>query len=121
MSNTPYIQVTRPDLAAIYSFLAFYTKCPSPKHMKSALYALQYVHSTNKYGISFTSKAKLSMHTCLHQPHETDLEAFEDTVAPTPEQSHRITTYTDANWRSQTGNTLQKGTPVSLFKLRSMV
>ena len=56
--------------------------------MKCALHALQYIHSTHDYGISFTSKAKLPMHTFLHQPHETDLEAFTDAVAPTPEQSH---------------------------------
>ena len=50
----------------------------------------------------------------------TNMEAFEDAVAPTPGQSHRITTYTDANWESQIGNALRKGTPVALFKLRSM-
>ena len=88
--------------------------------MKSALHALQYIHSTHDYGISFTSKAKLPMHTFLHQPHETDLEAFVDAVPPTPEQSHRITAYTDANWGSQLGNAVRKGTPVPLFKLRSM-
>ena len=60
------------------------------------------------------------MYTYLHQPHETDLEAFEDAVAPTPDQSHRITTYTDANWGSQIGNAIRPGTPVPLFKLRSM-
>ena len=113
-------QMTRPDLACVHSFLASYTKCPSPGHMKSALYALQYIHSTHDYGVSFTSKARLPMHTYLHQPHETDMEAFEDAVAPTPGQSHRITTYTDANWGSQIGNALRKGTPVPLFKLRSM-
>merc|ERR1711966_525288 len=61
-------QMTRPDLAAVHSFLGSYTKCPSPGHMKSALYALQYIHSTHDYGISFTSKAKLPMHTYPHKP-----------------------------------------------------
>ena len=40
-------QITRPDLGAVHSFLSSYTKCPSPGHMKSALYALQYIHSTH--------------------------------------------------------------------------
>ena len=94
-------QMTCPDLEAVYSCLASYTKCPSLGHMKSALYALQYVHSAHDYDISLMSKAKFPMHTYLHQPHETDIEAFEDAVAPTPEQSQGITTYTDANWGSQ--------------------
>ena len=56
--------------------------------MKSALYALQYIHSTHNNGVIFTSKASHPMHTYLHQPHETDLEGFTDTVPPTAEQSH---------------------------------
>jgi hypothetical protein len=88
--------------------------------MKSALHTLQYIHSTHDYGISFTSKAKLPMHTFLHQPHKTDLEAFTDAVAPTTEQSHRLTTCTDANWGSQLGRAVREGTPIPLFKLRSM-
>ena len=113
-------QITRPDLAAVHSFLASYTKCPSPGHMKSALYALQYIHSTHDYGVVFTSKASHPMHTYLHQPHETDLEAFTDAVPPTAEQSHRLTAYTDANWGSQMRNAVPAGTPVPLFKFRSM-
>lgn len=93
-------QMTCLDLAAIHSFLASYAKCPSHGHMKSALYTLQYIHSTHDYGIAFTSKVKLPMHTFLHQPHETDLEAFEDDVAPIPKQSHHITVCTNANWGS---------------------
>ena len=88
--------------------------------MKSALYALQYIHSTHDYGVVFTSKASHPMHTYLHQPHETDLEAFTDAVPPTAEQSHRLTAYTDANWGSQMRNAVPAGTPVPLFKFRSM-
>ena len=113
-------QMSCPDLAAVHSFLASYTKCPSPGHMKLALYAHQYIHSTHDYDISFTSKAKRPMQTYLHQPHETGMEAFEDAVAPTPKQSHRVTTYIDANWGSQIGNALRKEMPVPLLKLRSM-
>ena len=76
-------------------------------------------HCSSRYCL-FSTKAKRPMHTYLHQPHETDMEAFEDAVAPTPEQSHRITTYTDADWGSQIGNALRKGTPVPLFKFCSM-
>jgi hypothetical protein len=38
---------THPDLAAVYSFLSSYHSKPSVGHMKAALYALHYIHSTH--------------------------------------------------------------------------
>jgi hypothetical protein len=43
-----------PNLTAIHSFLSSYSAKPSIGHMKLALYALHYIHSTYNYGISFT-------------------------------------------------------------------
>jgi hypothetical protein len=47
---------TRPDLAAVHSFLLSYNNKPLVGHMKAALYALHYIHSTHDYKISFTSE-----------------------------------------------------------------
>jgi hypothetical protein len=54
---------TCPDLTAIHSFLFFYSAKPAVGHMKSALYALHYIHSTFNHGISFTSKDMARMHS----------------------------------------------------------
>ncbi len=46
---------TRPDIAPVHSFLSSYSSKPATGHMKAALYALHYIHSTHNYGITFTS------------------------------------------------------------------
>jgi hypothetical protein len=112
--------ITRPDMATCHSFLSSYTMCPTVGHMKAALHALHYIHSTHNYGIVFTSKDKQPIHTFLHHPHKSDLEAFDDAVPPSHGEAHRMTTYTDANWGSQIGNAIREGTPLPLFKFRSM-
>ena len=38
---------TWPDLSAVHSFLASYSNKPAVGHMKAALYALHYIHSTH--------------------------------------------------------------------------
>ena len=48
---------TRPDLTTVHSFLSSNSNKPSVGHMKATLYALHYIHSTNDYDISFTSKS----------------------------------------------------------------
>jgi len=63
---------TRPDLSAVHSFLASYSNKPSVGHMKGALYALHYIHSTHDYGISFTSDSVAPMHSYIHFPPSTD-------------------------------------------------
>ncbi len=40
---------TCPDLTAIHYFLSSYSAKPAVGHMKSALYALHYIHSTFDY------------------------------------------------------------------------
>ena len=112
---------TRPDLAPVHSFLASYSNCPAVGHMKAAIYALHYIHSTHDYGITFTSKESQPIHSYLHFPHKCDAEAYEDPVAPsTTDDRSRISTYGDACWGSQIGNALPVGTPVEMFKFRSM-
>jgi hypothetical protein len=46
--------------------------------MKAALYALHYIHSTHNYGISFTSDNIGLMHSFIHYPPSTDVEAYRD-------------------------------------------
>ena len=48
------------------------------------------------------------------------MEAFHDAVAPTPNQAHKLTTYTNTKWGSQLGNAVKEGTPLPLFKFQSM-
>jgi hypothetical protein len=50
--------------------------------MKSALYVLHYIHSTYDYGISFTSKDMAPMHSYIHFPPSTDIEAYTDAIPP---------------------------------------
>jgi len=90
--------------------------------MGAAIYALHYVHSTEDYGITFTSKEKQPVHAFLHYPHKTDVEAYgEEAVPPaTKDDFARLSTYADACWGSQLGNSVRKGTPIELFKFRSM-
>ncbi len=44
------------NLSVAYSFLSSYSKKPEVGHMKAALYALHYIHSTYGHGMSFTSE-----------------------------------------------------------------
>jgi hypothetical protein len=59
-------KTTQPDLTAIHSFLSSYSAKPAVGHMKSALYALHYMHSTYNNGITFTSDDVTPMHSYIH-------------------------------------------------------
>jgi hypothetical protein len=87
-------------------------------HMKAALYALHYIHSTHDYGISFTSDSLAPMHF----PPPTDVEAYTDTDAlpPTLAKTPTFSSYSDACWGLQIGNAVADGTLLPLFKFRSM-
>jgi len=111
---------TRPDLSAVHSFLASYSNKPAVGHMKAALYALHYIHSTHNYGISFTSDAVARMHCYIHFPPSTDVEAYTNALPPTPETSSTLTSYSDACWGSQIGSANSDGALLPLFKFRSM-
>ncbi len=107
---------THPNLSAVHSFLASYSNKPSVGHMKAALYALHYIHSTHDYGISFTSDSVAPMHSYIHFPPSTDIEAYTDALPPTPTTSSTLSSYSDACWGSQIGNAVADGTLLPLFK-----
>jgi hypothetical protein len=73
---------TRPDIAATHSFLSSYTNKLASGHMKAALYVLHYIHSTHDYGISFTSEDTAPMHSYVHYPPSSDVEAYDDAIPP---------------------------------------
>jgi hypothetical protein len=111
---------TCPDLITVHFFLASYSNKPSTGHMKVALYALHYIHSTHDYGILFTSNKVGLMHSFIHYPPSMDAEDYQDA---TPLQSHdssTLTSYSKACWGSQNGSAITNGTLLPLFKFRSM-
>jgi hypothetical protein len=111
---------TCPDISAVHSFLSSYSNKPSAGHMKAALYALHYIHSTHDYGISFTSEDVAAMHSYVHYPPSTNIEAYEDAIPPTPTNSSTLSAYSNACWGSQIGSAVANGTLPSLFKFCSM-
>ncbi len=111
---------TRPDLIIVHSFLASYSNKLSTKHMKTALYAFHYIHSTHNYGISFTSESIGPMHSFIHYPPSTDIEAYQDATAPTVINLSTLSSYSDACWGSQIGSAVMDGTLLPLFKFWSM-
>ncbi len=56
----------------------------------------------------------------MSYPHASDTEAYMDALPPKTDQHHHLTTYSDACWGSQLGNTVQEGIQLPLFKFRSM-
>jgi hypothetical protein len=98
---------TPPDLTAIQSFLSSYSAQPSVGHTKLALYALHYIHSTYDYRISFTSNNMAPMHSYIHYPPSTDVEAYTNAIPPKLSTTRAISAYSDACWGSQIGRTEQ--------------
>ena len=111
---------TRPDLLTFHSFLASYSNKPSTVHMKAALHALHYIHSTHDYKILYTSESIAPMHSYIHYPHLTDVEAYQDATPPKPHDSSALTSYSNACWGSQIGNAVAGGTLLPLFKFPSI-
>ncbi|EJK48260.1 hypothetical protein THAOC_32961 [Thalassiosira oceanica] len=61
------------------------------------------------------------MHSHVHFPDSSDKEAYGmEARPPTARNQHLLTTYSDACWGAQFGNTLADGAQVELFKYRSM-
>jgi len=113
--------MTQPDLSAVHSFfLASYSNKPTVGHMKAALYALHYIHSTHDYGISFTSNSVAPMHCYIHFPPSTDVEAYSNAIPLTPATSSTLSSYSNACWGSQIGSAVAEGTLLPLFKFWSM-
>ncbi len=55
---------------------------PSKGHVKAALHALHYKHSTHDYEISFTSDDMGSMHSYIHYLPSINIEAYWDATPP---------------------------------------
>ena len=111
---------TRPDIAPALTFLASYSNAPHHQHYKAAIHALKYLYSTSEYGISFHSDSRNTIQAFSHFPHHHDKEAYTDATPPSPSECHQLTAYTDACWGSQVGNSVPVGTPLDLFKFRSL-
>jgi hypothetical protein len=111
---------THPDLTPVHSFLLSYNSKPSTGHMKVALHALHYIHSTHNCGIQFTSSETDPIHTFVHFPDSSDVEAYTDAKPPSPYYSSPLTSYSDTCWGSQIGSAVRDGTLLPLFKCRSM-
>ncbi len=88
--------------------------------MKSAHYVLHYIHSTDDYGIRFTSKDMAPMHSYIHYPPSTNVEAYTNAIPPKNLTTLTLLAYSDACWGSQIGNAVAEGTLLPLFKFRSM-
>eukprot|EP00956_Cyclotella_meneghiniana_P038057 scaffold148302_cov51-Cyclotella_meneghiniana.AAC.2 len=111
---------TRPDVAPALTFLASYSTNPSHQHYKAALHVLKYLYSTSEYGISFHSSANNTIQAFNHFPHHHDKEAYTDATPPSPAECHQLTGFSDACWGGQFGNAVPDGTPLELFKFRSL-
>jgi hypothetical protein len=88
--------------------------------MKAALYVLHYIHSTHDYGISFTSEDIAPMHSYIHYPPSSNVEAYDDAIPPSLGSANTLSAYSDACWGSQLGSSVADGTLLPLFKFRSM-
>jgi len=88
--------------------------------MRAALHVLHYIHSTHNFGIHFTSSSTNPVHTFVHFPDSSDVEAHKDAKPPSSSHQSPLTTYSDACWGSQIGSAVRDGTLLPLFKIRSM-
>ena len=111
---------TRPDIAPALTFLASYNQRPSHGHYQAALHALKYLYSTAEYGISYHSNASNTIQAFNHFPSHHDKEAYDDATPPAPGDVQRLTSFSDACWGGQFGNSVPNGTPLELFKFRSI-
>lgn len=111
---------TRPDISPCLTFLASYNQCPSHGHYQAALHALKYLYSTADYGISYHSNASNTIQAFNHFPAHHDKEAYTDATPPSPGDVQRLTCFSDACWGGQFGNAVPDGTPLELFKFRSI-
>lgn len=111
---------TRPDVAPALTFLASYMQLPSLQHYKAAIHVLKYLHSTSEYGLSYHSDSTQTLQAYNHFPHHHDKEAYTDAIPPSPSECPQLTAFSDACWGGQIGNSVPDGTPIELFKLRSL-
>ena len=112
---------TCPDVAPALTFLASYNTKPCAQHYKSALQVLKYRYSTSEYGISFHSNANTTIQAFNHFPHHHDKEAYSDATRPHSSASCiNLTAFSNTCWGGQFSNAVPDGTPLKLFKYRSL-
>eukprot|EP00804_Cyclotella_cryptica_P002399 CCRYP_004096-RA/>CCRYP_004096-RA protein AED:0.22 eAED:0.22 QI:0/0/0/1/0/0/3/0/917 len=111
---------TRPDISPCLTFLTSYNQAPSHGHYQAALHALKYLYSTADYGISYHSNANNMIQAFNHFPAHHDKEAYTDATPTCPGDLQRLTSFSDACWGGQFGNAVSDGTPLELFKFRSI-
>jgi hypothetical protein len=111
---------TQPDLAPIHSFLLSYNSKPSLERMHATLHVLHYIHSTHNYGIHLTLSVTDPVHTFVHFPDSSDVEAYTDAKPPCPSHQSPLTSYSNGCRGSQIGFAVRDGTLLPLFKCRSM-
>jgi hypothetical protein len=111
---------THPDVAPALTFLASYMQRPSHQHYKAAIHVLKYLHSTNEYGLSYHSDSTNMLQAFNHFPAHHNKEAYNDATPPSPSESHQLTAFSDACWGGQINNSVPDGTPIEIFKLRSL-
>ena len=111
---------TRPDVSPVLTFLASYMQTPHHQHYKAAIHAIKYLFSTADYGISYHSNCGNTLQAFNHFPHHHDKEAYSDATPPSPSECHELTAFSDACWGGQFGNAVENGTPLELFKFRSL-
>ena len=76
--------------------------------------------STNEYGISFHSQSSSTIQVFNHFPHHHDKEAYTEETAPSLSEFHQLTAFCDADWGGQFGSAVEEGTPLKMFKFRSL-
>jgi hypothetical protein len=112
---------TRPDVSPALTFLASYSNNPAHQHYKAALHTIKYLLSTSELGISYHSDAHSTVQAFNHFPHHHDKEAYSDaTPPPAPSDCPNLTAFSDACWGGQFGNAVEDGTPLEMFKFRSL-
>ena len=111
---------TRPEIAFVLTFLDSYRNYPYPQHYKAEVHDLKYLTSTNEYGISFHFNYFSTIKAFNHFPYHHDREAYTEATYPSTSWCHQLTSYCDANWGVQFGSSVEDGTPLELFKFRSL-
>ncbi len=81
---------------------------------------LHYIHSTIDHGITFMPTEFSPLHTYIFYLHAFDTEAYSDAIPLKQHQHHHLTTYSNACWGSQLGNTVREGIQLPLFKFQRM-
>ena len=109
-----------PDVSPVLTFLASYSHAPSHQHYKAAIHCLKYLYSTSTHGISYHSECESTLQAFNHFPHHHDKEAYSDATPPSPSECQNLTAFSDACWGGQIGNSVPDGTPIEMFKLRSL-